>query len=138
MLMHQQDRNTGWHGFWNFHDGDRELSGVFQTVAGFECNFQARLDPELGTHVYRGSAFNLNCNIDGNDEQLEWGTLLVHQSTYTRDADSGSLWQRRWQTNAPIETVDGRRLRRVTRMRDALRASGRAGAFIPLPRTPSS
>ena len=120
MLMHQyvQDSNTGWHGFWNFHDGDCELSGYFESLSGFEYNFQARLDPELGPDVYRGSLFNL----DGNADEFEREILLVHQSTHTRDDDSGSflrrsLWQQVWQGTQTLETLRVRRP--LTRMRDA-------------------
>ena len=119
MLMHQQLHNTGWNGFWNFHDGDLQLSGYFQSLADHEYNFQARLDPELGEATYRGSLFN----TDGNDDEFEREILLHHESTYTMDDDSGSLWQRVWQAPPrPLQTIyldRGERMRPLTRVRDA-------------------
>ena len=127
MLMHEQLHNTGWNGFWNFHDGDLELSGYFQSLADHEYNFQARLDPELGEATYRGSLFN----TDGNDDELEREILLHHESTYTMDDDSGSLWQRVWQAPPrPLQTINldrGERMRPLTRVRDAWAAHDRPG-----------
>ena len=69
------------------------VSGISMTVI-VSCRgisslyLQARLDPELGPYVYRGSLSNL----DGNADEFEREILLVHQSTHTRDDDSGSFF----------------------------------------------
>ena len=98
MLMHRQAGDTGWGGFWNFHDGGRVLSGTFQTRHGSEYNFQACLDSRLGRAVYRGSAVNI-------EDDTEREIILCHDSTYIR-YDSASPRQRRWQSVREIRTVD--------------------------------